>query len=387
MRLAILSWRDLTHPEGGGAERYAARIGSGLAGRGHQVTMMCADHGQAPRDEVVDGVQIHRRGGRLGVYAAGVREMRRLERRDGRFDVVVDVQNGVPFFSPLATRSPVVCLVHHVHKEQWPVVFGPLTSRAGWFVESRVAPRVYRGHQYVAVSARTKDELAGLGVDPDRIAIIHNGTEPALMVTTPRAAQPTLVVLGRLVPHKRVEHAVDLVGLLLPTFPELRLRIMGDGWWADKVRAHTERLGLTATVDQLGFVDEETKHRELAGAWVALAPSVKEGWGISVVEAASHGVPTVAYHGAGGLSESIEDGVTGLLAGTFDDLTRHVARLLGNPELRDRLGSQAREHADRFTWDGSVTSWEMLLQRTAAHAAPVAPTDPGETQQADQPLC
>ena len=379
MRIAILNWRDLTHPEGGGAERYAVNIATALVQRGHHVTLLCADHGLAPRDETVDGVRLRRRGGRVGVYPQALRGVRSLERAEGAFDVVVDVQNGLPFFSPWATRTPVVSLVHHVHREQWPVVFGPVASRIGWGIESRLSPRVYRGRQYVAVSGRTKDELAELGVDPGHIAVIHNGTDAPLRTDVARSPHPTIVVLGRLVPHKRVEHAIDVLVALTEAYPDLHLRIIGDGWWAPTVRAHAEACGVADRVDLLGFISEEHKHAELAAAWVGLAPSIKEGWGLNVVEAASHGVPTVAYHGAGGLSESIEDGLTGLLVHDLDEMAEAVSRLLSDRLLRDTLGTAARDYARQFTWEGTTSSWESLLEHVARHAAPVCTTDAGST--------
>lgn len=379
MRIAILNWRDLTHPDGGGAERYAANIATGLVLRGHEVTLLCADHGAAPRDETVDGVRFRRRGGRVGVYPQALAGVRRLERTEGRFDVVVDVQNGLPFLSPLATRTPVVCLVHHVHREQWPIVFGPLAARIGWGIESRVSPWVYRARQYVAVSGRTKDELAELGVQASHIAVIHNGTDEPTSTGAARSPHPTIVVLGRLVPHKRVEHAIDVLAKLAESHPDLTLRIIGDGWWAPTVRAHAEACGVTDRVACLGFVSEKRKHAELAAAWVALAPSIKEGWGLNVVEAASHGVPTVAYHGAGGLSESIEDGLTGLLVQDLDAMAAAVSKLLSDQPLRDSLGSAAREHAARFTWEATITNWEDLLKHVANNGAPVSTTDAGQS--------
>lgn len=379
MRIAILNWRDLTHPEGGGAERYAVNVATGLVQRGHEVTLLCADHGGAPRDETLDGVRLRRRGGRVGVYFQALRGVRSLEHGERPFDVVVDVQNGLPFFSPLATRTPVVCLVHHVHREQWPVVFNPLGARIGWGIESRLSPRVYRRSQYVAVSGRTKDELADLGVDQSHIAVIHNGTDEPLSTGVGRSPYPTIVVLGRLVPHKRVEHAVDVLAALRESHPDLRLRIIGDGWWAPMVREYAQTRGVSDRVSQLGFISEEDKHAELAAAWVGLAPSIKEGWGLNVVEAASHGVPTVAYHGAGGLSESIEDGRTGLLVDSLDAMTAAVSKLLSDQPLRDRLGAAARVHARQFTWEGTTSSWDDLLTHVARHDAPISATDAGST--------
>lgn len=366
MRIAFLNWRDSTHPEGGGAEKYAETVCEGLASAGHDVTLLCAAHGHAPAEEVRKGVRVLRQGGRKGVYAASLRRLVSLERTEGRFDVIVDTQNGVPFWAARVTRTPVVVLVHHVHREQWPIVFGAVSARVGWFLESRVAPRAFRGQQYVAVSARTRDELAGLGVAPAAISIIHNGTEPPLSTLVPRHPEPRVVVLGRVVPHKRIEHALEVIARLAPRHPTLRLRVVGDGWWSDRVRDAAMALGVTDRVDLLGHVDDITKHAELASAWVALAPSIKEGWGLCVVEAASHGTPTVAYEGAGGLSESIVNGRTGVLVSDLDEMTTAVDRLLTDATAREALGRAAVEHSQEFTWSRTIESWESLLADRAA---------------------
>ena len=363
MRIALLNWRDLTHPEGGGAERYAQTVSAGLARLGHDVTLFCAAHPGAAPVELLDGYRIVRRGGRTTVYPAAVRALLRSARAHGPYDVVVDTQNGLPFWTPLATRAPVVSLVHHVHREQWPVVFGPVMARLGWALESRISPRVYRGRPYVTVSGRSRDELVGLGVRADDVHVIHNGTDRPMALGVPRAQRPTIVVLGRLVPHKRVELAIDVLRGVLRDMPDAELRIVGDGWWRDRVEVHAQEAGLAHAVRFLGYVDEVTKHRELSRAWVALAPSAKEGWGLNVVEAASHGVPTIAHHGAGGLSESVVDGSTGVLVHDVDEMTRETVRLLTDHRVRGALGERAREHAAAHTWDAAVGAWERLLER------------------------
>ena len=375
MRIAFLSWRDLTHPEGGGAERYAQTVCAGLAAGGHDVTFLCAAHPGAPAEEHLDGYRVLRAGSRTTVYPRAVRRLRALERAEGPFDVVVDVQNGLPFAAPLATRTPVIVLQHHVHREQWPVVFNPVIARTGWFLESRVAPRLYRGRQYVTVSCRSRDEMVGLGIDPSTVSVIHNGTALPTRWTDARAATPTVVVLGRLVPHKRVEVAVDAVQALREEVPGIRLRIVGDGYWREEIAAHAEAVGAGDVVDLLGFVDEATKDAELARAWVSLAPSLKEGWGLNVVEAAAHGVPTVAFHGAGGLSESVQDGVTGLLAHDMDEFVAATRHLLHDHALRAEMGQAARRHAARFSWEETIDRWERLLEYVADGGAPVAEID------------
>jgi glycosyltransferase involved in cell wall biosynthesis len=246
-------------------------------------------------------------------------------------------------------------------------------SRLGWFLESQVSPRVYRGHRYVTVSGRSRDELVDLGVDAEAITVVHNGTDRPMAVGVPRSSHPTIVVLGRLVPHKRVELAIEAVARLRHRHPGLRMRVVGDGWWHDRVAAHAAGRGVSDIVDLLGYVDEVTKHRELSSAWIQLAPSAKEGWGLNVVEAASHGVPTIAHHGAGGLSESVVDGVTGLLVDDLDGMVEAASLLLHDAERRESLGEAARVHAQRHTWDAAVDSWEQLLAGIACDTGSAAP--------------
>lgn len=386
LRVTVLSWRDTTHPEGGGAERYLERIARDLAADGVDVTVLCARHRDAATAEVRDGVTFQFAGGRFGVYPAALTRLllTRLRTRT-RPDVVIDVHNGVPFFARLLAGCPVVVLVHHVHREQWSVVFGAAMARLGWWLESKLSPRVHRGCQYIAVSSVTRRELVELGVRPGDIAVVHNGAsgqdEPAADV--PRDPDPSLVVLGRLVPHKRVEHAMDVVAALREEFPGIRLRVIGAGWWHDELVGYARSLGIEDLVSMEGFVSEERKEELLARSWLMLAPSVKEGWGLMVVDAAAHAVPTVAYADAGGLSESILDGHTGLLVHTQDQMVEATRRLLSDHAERELLGKAAQAVAGGYSWRTASTSVLQLLSRAAAGLEPTDAVDPTSARVVD----
>jgi glycosyltransferase involved in cell wall biosynthesis len=375
----VLNWRDTTHPEGGGSEVFVERVAAGLAAQGRPVTLFCAAHPGAPASERVGDVRVVRRGGRLTVYLHAW--WAHLTGRLGGHEVVVDVQNGMPFFAALWCRRPLVVLVHHVHREQWRVVMPPLQARVGWWVESRLAPRVNRRARYVAVSEATRRELVGLGVAPAAVTVVHNGTalpDPAAAV--PRTPYPSVCVLGRLVPHKRVELALEAAARIRPHLPELKVLVVGQGYWEPRLRETVDRLGLGDAVELLGWVDEETKQRVLASSWALAMPSVKEGWGLAVLEAAASGTPTVAFRAAGGLCESVVHGSTGLLADDPEEFTRHLAWVLLNRHLRERLGEAARAHAARFTWPEAVAGFAAVVDAaTAARARPAdTPVPTGE---------
>lgn len=368
----LLCWRDTGHPQGGGSEAYLQRIGTQLAAQGVAVTLRTARYPGAPQHEVVDGVRISRAGGRSSVYVRALLAMA-LARfglgplRRVRPDVVVDTQNGLPFLARLLYGRRVVVLVHHCHREQWPVA-GPVLGRLGWFVESTLSPRVNRSNQYVTVSLPSVRDLVALGVDNGRIAVVRNGLDeaPPQSLSGPRADAPRVVVLSRLVPHKQIEDALDVVAALRPRVPGLHLDIVGDGWWRERLVDHAHALGLSGAVTFHGHVDDVAKHHVLQRSWVHVLPSRKEGWGLAVVEAAQHRVPTIGYRSSGGLSDSIVDGVTGVLVDTRAELVDRLERLLCDPVLRDQLGVKAQTRSGEFSWTQSADAMRTVLEAVRA---------------------
>jgi glycosyltransferase involved in cell wall biosynthesis len=368
----LLCWRDTGHPQGGGSETYLQRIGAQLAASGIDVMLRTARYAGAPRREVVDGVRISRAGGRYSVYiwalvamAASYIGLGPLRR--ARPDVVVDTQNGLPFMARLLYGRRAVVLVHHCHREQWPVA-GPLLGRLGWFVESRLSPWVNCRNQYVTVSLPSARDLVTLGVDNERIAVVRNGLDeaPAQTLSGPRTAGPRVAVLSRLVPHKQIEDALEAVAELRSRIPGLHLDIVGGGWWRQRLVDHVHRLDMSAAVTFHGHVDDVTKHHVLQSSWVHLLPSRKEGWGLAVMEAAQHKVPTIGYRSSGGLSDSIVDGVTGILADNRAELVDRLEQLLRDPVLRDQLGAKAQARSVEFSWTQSADAMRTVLHAVQA---------------------
>jgi glycosyltransferase involved in cell wall biosynthesis len=368
----LLCWRDTGHPQGGGSETYLQRIGAQLAEAGIDVTLRTARYEGAPRRDVVDGLHISRAGGRYTVYIwaglamvasrIGLGPLRR-----SRPDVVIDSQNGLPFLARLAFGRRVVVLVHHCHRDQWPVA-GPFLARFGWFVESWLSPRLHRDNQYVTVSLPSVRDLVDLGVDANRVAVVRNGLDeaPPHTLTGERSATPRAAVLSRLVPHKQIEDALDAVAVLRTRIPELHLDVIGGGWWQDRLVRRAEQLGISDAVTFHGHVDDVTKHAVVQRCWVHLLPSAKEGWGLAVIEAAQHGVPTIGYRCAGGLTDSVVDGVTGVLVDSQDELVDRFEQLLTDRVLRDELGAKAAARSREFSWPQSASAMRTVLESVHA---------------------
>ena len=361
MKVLFLAWRDVRHPEAGGSERYVQTLASQLVQRGHHVSVRSPRYPGAPAVEIIDGVRHERAGGRLTVYA---RSFVRAAVADPD-TVIVDVCNGLPFWAGLLPGRPVVLLVHHVHRAQWQMIYPGLVGRAGWFIEARLAPMVYRHGVAVAVSDSTRRDLEELGYEADRVHVVRNAplsrARPATRRTDEREAR--LVVLGRLVPHKQIEHALHVVAALAPRFPGMTLDIVGDGWWRDRLVAHARQLGIGSRVHFHGFVSEDTKWELLEQASVMIMPSAKEGWCLAVSEAGLCETPTIGYRSSGGLTESVLDGETGWIVDDLGEMVTIIESALHDPDLILELGRAAREYAELLDATLSAQEFEGVLER------------------------
>lgn len=365
LRILYLSWRDHDNPEAGGAEVFAERTAQVLADRGHRVTIFSSRFPGASSHARHGDVDVVRHGGKYSCYLRG---MAYAVRHRAEFDVLLDVQNGVPFWTPLITNTPVVNVTHHVHRDLWWSVFPRIVASAGWFAESQLAPWVYRNCRYVTVSQATRADLIGLGVSASRVGLVYCGNDHphdlASYDRIPRSQDPTIIVLGRLVPHKQIEMAIDVVADLSADLPDLSLDIVGAGYWEPDLRQYAHTRAVEDRVRFHGFVDEGKKHHLLAQSWLMLMPSHKEGWGLIIIEAGLHGTPSIAFSTAGGPSESIQDGVTGRLADDYGSMRDAVRDVIADDTERKTLGEAARAYAYGFSWSEAGKRLEQSL-RTA----------------------
>jgi glycosyltransferase involved in cell wall biosynthesis len=351
----------VTHPWSGGAETYMHEIARRWAADGMDVAWLTQRHAGSQRNEVIDGIQIHRVGGRLTLYVRV--PLAYLARMRGRYDIIVDCENGIPFFSPFFSRVPKVLVVHHVHQE---IFRKQLPRQLRWlalWLEGSLMPRMYRQTQVVAVSKGTKADLAGLGFDPRRISVVTNGVVPPKLPETPRASHATLVCMGRLKPQKSVDVLIRSMPAIIEQIPDLHVDIVGQG--PDRTRL--ERLawstGMAGHIRFHGYVRAEVRDQISAEAWVAVCPSAFEGWGVVCMEASARGLPVVASNVAG-LREAVRDGETGILFPYGDDsaLAEALISLLQDPERRASMGVAGKQWAARHTWAESSAGFATLLR-------------------------
>jgi glycosyltransferase involved in cell wall biosynthesis len=379
-RIVVANWRDLDHPLAGGSERYAWELARGLVGAGAQVDFLTSRERGQSRSDVRDGIRIVRRGGQLSYYLLGALWV--LMRRRS-LDAVVDMEAGIPLFSPLVVsrrRTGLVLFVHHVHLDQFGTYFPAPVAWLGRFLEGTLMPRVYRGVSTVAVSESTRQAMIERLGWSDDIAVLHNGNvHPHPVDVAPEDTVDRVVVLGRLSPHKRVDLVVRAVAALQPTRPALHLDVIGKGPDRDRLETLVHDLGVEKHVTFHGYVSEADKAALLDRARLHVCASDVEGWGQVVAEAAAYGVPTVARD-VPGLRDSVRHEHTGwLMPEPTIDLSAVQARLLvgiecaldelEDPERRSEISSECRSWAAQFDWAHMRTGAVALVAHTMKGAS------------------
>ncbi len=334
MRIAFVSWRDLANELAGGSEVFIDRLAVGLLELGHEVTLLCGGPVEQRAYPVIN---------LGGTYSQYLRAPIVHHRAVRDWDLLVDTENGIPYFSPLWRRKPILATVLHVHSDQWHERFPAPVAAAGHFAESKMMPLVYRRVPFMAISNSTASALESIGIERSRIHVLSPGVDPPTKVGD-RSPEPLFVCVGRLMPYKQV-------GLLLRVWDQVRpavggrLIVIGDG---------PEREALARSAGQgvtfVGRVEEDEKWLLLSRAWALIHPAHHEGWGIVITEAAEVGTPSLGFD-VPGVKDSIVDGVTGLLVESERALASQWIELASNESLRRRLSDGARRHASDFSWD------------------------------------
>ena len=365
-RIHFVAWRDLDDPEAGGSELHAHKVASLWAEAGLDVTFRTSAVPGGPPALTRDGYRVVRRAGRYAVFPGAAWEGIRMGQRRG--DALVEIWNGMPFFSPLWYRGPRVIFLHHVHAEMWGMVLPSALARLGDTVERRLAPPVYRRSRVVTLSESSRREIEEmLGLRADRITVAPPGVDARFTPGTAalRSPVPLVVAVGRLVPVKRFDLLLRALARVKREQPALEAVIVGEGYERPALESLRAELGATDWVQLPGRVGEDALLSWYRRAWVVASSSQREGWGMTLTEAAACGTPSVATNIAGH-ADAVLDGESGLLVDDGDELAPALARVLGDEVLRSRLAKGALARARWFTWDATAG---RALEALAAEAA------------------
>ncbi|NPV14157.1 glycosyltransferase family 4 protein [candidate division WOR-3 bacterium] len=364
MRILVVNWRCIRNPEAGGAEVYFQEVFRRLVARGHSVTLLCERFKGAAAEEEIDGIRILRRGGKWTFNFTVYRQLSRIV-AEGDYDVVVDDLNKIPFYSPWFVKKPVAVLLMHLFRGSiFKEVFAPLAGYV-YLTESMI-PLAYKGCRFAVLSESSKRDVVRLGINPEMVTVVPPGTDFEKFKPDPAVQrEPVVLHVGRLKKYKSTDHLLYAARILQERGRQFRVVIVGTGDDLPRLKELSRKLGIQDTVVFTGFVPEEEKVKWYQRSAVLVESSIKEGWGLIVMEANGCGTPVVVARSPG-LVDSSRDGVNGLFYtyGNVKELADKIDRLLQDEELRSRLGAQAIDWARQWTWDGAADKIEKMLLQT-----------------------
>jgi glycosyltransferase involved in cell wall biosynthesis/O-antigen/teichoic acid export membrane protein len=358
--ILIFNWRDKENAFAGGAELYIHEIAERWANSGHSVTLFCSNDGHQNPDTVINNMRIIRRGGFLGVYVCAA--LYYIFKFRGKFDVIIDCENGIPFFTPIFAKEPVYILIHHIHQE----IFYKYLTRPLAFIaatlEKSVMPIVYRNTQFITISNSSKEDIVNLNLTKKEVYIINPGINPEQLSPGEKSTNPTILSVGRLKAYKSINVLIKAFKIVSERVPEAELIIAGDGDCKKELESLAKELNLENNVRFLGKISEAEKVSLLQKAWVFVNPSMMEGWGITSIEANACGTPIVASN-VQGLKDSVKDNFTGFLVeyGNVNEFGEKILSIIQNDDLRKEMEVNSIEWSKGFGWDKLSEDFKNII--------------------------
>jgi glycosyltransferase involved in cell wall biosynthesis len=347
MRFLMLNWRCPRNPLSGGAERVTLGYLSSLASRGHDVYWFAPLFPGAEQTEDIEGVHIVRGGGIGSCIFAALR----WQKRQPKFDLVIDQHHGIPWYAPWWSNTNTIAYIHEVLGPIWDSFYIWPKNVIGRHQE-RWTHWLYRNVPFWTASSDTKALLHAAGIK--EVTLIPYGVHTVALSELepkPLKAPLRLITVSRLAPNKRVEHAVQALHLLGRRNIEAHLTIVGAGDYEPEIRRAVADLQLGRRVAFTGAVSEADKERLMRESHLLLHASIREGWGLNVIEANAMGTPAVVYPVAG-LVESTLHERTGLVAEseTPEALAGAICRLVQSPDDYGQYRLQAWNRSKTFHW-------------------------------------
>ncbi len=355
MKILVINWRCIKNPEMGGAEVHMHEIFKRVASKGHDVTLVAHAFKGAPANETIDGIKIIRIGNKV-LFDTAFKRLYKNKLKNENFDLVVDDISKIPLNTPKFVKKPLVGIIHHIHGES---LYRELPYPFAKYIiaKEKQIPYVYQNTPIFTVSPSTRKELIDMGLNSEKIDFLYNAINHELYNSTrvEKAKNPTITYIGRIKKYKQIEKVINTLPLLLTEFPDLEFRIGGRGDYEETLKKIVAEKGLQEHVKFLGFLSEKEKAEELGRAWVFVTLAMKEGWGITVIEANAMGTPVVGSD-VQGLRDSIRDYETGFLVNMNDkvEVAEKIGELLRNKNLRDEFSANAKIWSKKFTWDNTA---------------------------------
>lgn len=360
MNILILNWRDTKNPRSGGAEVVTLEHAKAWIKAGNTVTWFTASFPNSVETESIDGVKIVRQGNVGSVF---LKAPIYYFKNKNKIDLVIDEIHGIPFFTPFYVRKPKIGFIHEIAGKIWDVMFPFPINIIGKALEN-IMFIPYKNVPFFTVSESTKTELLHAGIKD--VTVIHNGITIKKMGNINKEKNPTFIFVSRLVKMKGVKYVIKAFSYLVQKDASAKLWIVGDGEkeYITELKNMVRKFELSDSIIFYGHVSEEKKTKLLAKAHILLHASIKEGWGLVVIEAASQKTPSVVYNSAG-LRDSVIHGKTGIVLeqNTPELLAEESYALYSDTKKYSRMQQNAFEWANSLTWSESTRKSLSLLKR------------------------
>jgi glycosyltransferase involved in cell wall biosynthesis len=400
LRILWLNWRDIKHPWAGGAEAHLHEVSGRLAQQGHEITVISSWFPGLDREQEIDGYKVIRIGdsqisvSSVWTYFSSVWRMMRSV--GGDYDAIIENTNKVPLYAWLglsvSSRDRVLAIVHHLNGE---VYFQELSRGKALLAYSleHAMPYSYTrlfNIPILTVSESSRHELIALGSDPKMITTVRSGVDHEKykprtnQILKQKTSQPSILYLNRLQKYKQPQHALQAFKLVVNRIPDAKLIVAGTGEMLPDLMRLTDRLNITGNVEFKGYVNEADKIALMQQSWAHIQTSSKEGWGLTVAEAAACGTPSVVYKVAG-LIESVHHGETGFLTNPEPNaLAQKLITLVTNEELLERMSRNAHLYAKRFDWNDTCCELMQVIG-TLRKTHPAVDSNPQPVREGEPP--
>lgn len=366
MKILIFNWRDIKNPEAGGAEVHLHEIFKRIAEKGHEIILISSKFDDCKDSEIVDKINIIRIGNKYN-FNFIVPYYYLTQLKNEKFDIVIDDISKIPLCTPIYIKKPLIGIVHHIHGNTLFKELPFIMASYVWLLEILLIP-LYKNKKMISVSNSTKQELIKMGIPDKNINVIHNGYDynGSTPVENSKAKIPTIMYVGRVKAYKQLDHLIRAFKIVRNKIKNCKLIIAGKGE-KEYLKDMAIDLDLDSFVTFHDEISEEEKFKLLHEAWLFISPSMKEGWGITVIEANACGTPAIGYN-VPGLRDSIKNGYNGLLVeeGDIKGLAEMIIKTLENKEFRKRLSINAIEWSDNFSWEKSAEEFEKYLRSYTA---------------------
>ncbi len=365
MNILIINWQDIKNKFAGGAEVHLFEIFKRIAAKGHKVTLLCCRLTELSKSEIVDGIEVIRIGNRAFFnWFVPFYYLFKLNRKS--FDIVIDDINKIPFFSPFFVKNkPILCISHHFFGRS---IFKQVNLLSGIYVYTfeRLMDLVYKKLPFVVVSESTLNEFINRGYPKENFEIVYNALDHSKFPFKigEKFPKPTITYFGRLKKYKSIEQLFYAFTNVKKELPDAQVYIVGRGDYEQELREIAEKLGISESVKFWGYVDDNQKIELLSKSHCVVNTSIKEGWGITNLEANACGTLVISAN-VPGLRDSVKDCVSGLLYefGNIEDLSNKIISIFTNKELFDKLNYGAIEWAKKFSWETSAEKMLQIIER------------------------